>query len=737
MRMIVSECLTFKSVIWNRRWINISILSVFAAMIFLSFVSNLSLARENVVLNSTEARYVSELDAWITFKGEVSFHGEGKLLEINLSIPYSNKWQNVISYPSECELLKDKDGNTICSLKIKNPPNTYRYELKFHVVSKSFEVKHPLESSNLIGSAYPAEIQQYLLPTENIQSNAPEIRSLARRLTQNATNDFEKVAALAIWVNENVEYDEGYADENKDALWVLKNRRGVCAEYTTLFIALARAIGIPARYAHVYAFGKNGWESHAIAEVYVGDRWIPVDVLWLEVGNVDATHIYMGSYLDNKISNNIKVEGYNIRDINWNSEEPQFEVSLVEKQFPRDDVALYAAPLTLPLGGSGVVWVKITPTTTKVDKLILLPCKGASILEIEDSTAYVTEAAGKNAYHYWIVKASNQLDPHYEYICPLTLNTYYTEPRALPVEIKVSPLQKPHAKCWRASLLRQEVQSNADVGVIVNAEGCVTPLKLYVGNDVMLESYDLQSESRIFYLPQTPSQRMFVFDEHGGYQVLSYTTSDVKLPYIGSVFHPSTVYNGSEITIKVEIFNPSKAQNLTIKIGAEEFKLENGKNELEANIKPRGTGERMVWVKLLMNDEVVDAIPVVYKIIEKTEMKVKDVYARDNRTFLLISINNVCHNLSVLVDGKNYVPIPNKLLAGDNRVMIDAPLSGKNAEIVCFDEVGSKVVWRGELKGNGVRIFIGQMKENISTLLSELIQQLNTIIKLIFQTIRG
>ena len=42
-------------------------------------------------------------------------------------------------------------------------------------------------------------------------------------------------------------YDESSAYANKGALSALKNMKGVCEEFTTLFVAMCRAVDIPSR----------------------------------------------------------------------------------------------------------------------------------------------------------------------------------------------------------------------------------------------------------------------------------------------------------------------------------------------------------------------------------------------------------------------------------------------------------------------------------------------------------
>jgi len=97
---------------------------------------------------------------------------------------------------------------------------------------------------------------------------------LAKEITANATDDLAAIKAIQRWVNDNIVYDyfdyDYITPEN-----ILRERRGVCGEYSVLIAALARATGIPARVitSDKLATGKG----HAWVEAYVDGDWISID----------------------------------------------------------------------------------------------------------------------------------------------------------------------------------------------------------------------------------------------------------------------------------------------------------------------------------------------------------------------------------------------------------------------------------------------------------------------------
>jgi transglutaminase-like putative cysteine protease len=73
------------------------------------------------------------------------------------------------------------------------------------------------------------------------------------------------------------------------ALQVLDNRTGDCNEHTQLFVALARALGLPARVAAGLAYVDGKFYYHAWPEVLLGD-WVPVDPTFGQFP-ADAAHL--------------------------------------------------------------------------------------------------------------------------------------------------------------------------------------------------------------------------------------------------------------------------------------------------------------------------------------------------------------------------------------------------------------------------------------------------------------
>jgi transglutaminase-like putative cysteine protease len=131
---------------------------------------------------------------------------------------------------------------------------------------------------------------RYLEATAFIQSTAPEIIAAAKKAVGDAGDVVTATSRLSTWVFEHVR-DE-YVPAYSNALEALKSGRGDCTEHSILFVAMARALGIPARVAVGVAYWPpgNGFGWHAWAEVYAGGSWYTVDPTWGQA-IADGTHI--------------------------------------------------------------------------------------------------------------------------------------------------------------------------------------------------------------------------------------------------------------------------------------------------------------------------------------------------------------------------------------------------------------------------------------------------------------
>ncbi len=308
-----------------------------------------------------------------------------KIEEIKFVIPFEEHFSTIVW--EECEkcrfyyngthiIIKNKD-------KIKN--NNITFILKGRLIQKAI-IPHKEKIKDL---------DDYLLPTPEIQSNNERIKSIADKIFSECNGNKRCFVVKSVeWIHENIVYDLQYADNNYDALWVLDNKRGVCAEYTTLFIALMRSKNIPAKYHSVMAHYKDGvFIPHAYSEIYLDGLWYPVDVLWKQIFYVDAQHIHRAVSKTNKIQSKIYIKYKESKSKGENNVvwlEEKYEIILDElKKEALFNILIKNKTITLDYNQSKeneIILLKDTKVKDSCINVVISPCKGAKIYPIPNET---------------------------------------------------------------------------------------------------------------------------------------------------------------------------------------------------------------------------------------------------------------------------------------------------------------------------------------------------------------
>lgn len=164
--------------------------------------------------------------------------------------------------------------------------------------------KPPYQNSN-------AQNAKYLESDLYIQSSDAKIRNKALEITRNAETVWEASTAIAKWLYANIKKE--MRATIPDSLEVLNSLKGDCNEHSTLFAALARSIGIPAKICAGLVYQNDGFYYHAWNEVLVDGHWLPTDSTLNQI-EANATHLKLSEGgLDAQLSiiklmGNIKIE---------------------------------------------------------------------------------------------------------------------------------------------------------------------------------------------------------------------------------------------------------------------------------------------------------------------------------------------------------------------------------------------------------------------------------------------
>ena len=132
-------------------------------------------------------------------------------------------------------------------------------------------------------------MQEYLRPTEFLDSDHASVREFAQRYAADDSTDTSRAIALYYGVRDGFQYDPFVLDLRRDSMKasaLLTKTRGYCVEKAVLLAASARAIGIPSRLSfyivrnHIAterlakALERDYLVFHGAAEMYLDDRWV-------------------------------------------------------------------------------------------------------------------------------------------------------------------------------------------------------------------------------------------------------------------------------------------------------------------------------------------------------------------------------------------------------------------------------------------------------------------------------
>lgn len=145
---------------------------------------------------------------------------------------------------------------------------------------------------------------------QGIKSNEA-INKKAKELTKNAKSSREKAKRIYTWISENINYDDNKAENISEktsqyksgAIEAFGTRKGICFDYSCLYVAMAREAGLKVRIVTGEGFNGKEWGPHSWNEVYLPEKnqWITVDSTFGKAGNYFDSKKNSESHRDGKI----------------------------------------------------------------------------------------------------------------------------------------------------------------------------------------------------------------------------------------------------------------------------------------------------------------------------------------------------------------------------------------------------------------------------------------------------
>lgn len=222
----------------------------------------------------------------ITMEFDLSGHKTNEEAQLWIPYPLSDRDQLI----SKVSVSGDYAESAVYSDPVSSTPTLYarwnkgaasrKLTLSFYIVRQ--EVKRrdfPAKEA----AWDPADYARDLAPT-SLGPIDGQVKTLADQITQGKTTVLEKAKSIYDWVCENMYRDPdtlGCGPGNVCLL--LEKPGGKCTDIHSVFVALCRAAGIPAREVFGIRLGKKAEEDistwqHCWAEFYLpGYDWVPVD----------------------------------------------------------------------------------------------------------------------------------------------------------------------------------------------------------------------------------------------------------------------------------------------------------------------------------------------------------------------------------------------------------------------------------------------------------------------------
>ncbi len=246
---------------------------VFLALFLLPFTANTTFARErkgevvlDITIETTNGSHDTRL--WLPY-------------------PVSDQYQDIEDMSIKGNFTKSGvyrhkgNHNLILYAEWKNQAKKPRLRVAY-MASARERVRRDFPSG-AVGGEIPLEVKRYLRGTEFLPVDG-KVKKIALQVTAGKKGMEARARAVYDWVVENLARDPRVRGCGLgDVEVTLSKRSGKCADISSVFVAVARAAGVPAREVFGLRLGKKDHQDitggyHCWAEFYMpGYGWVPLD----------------------------------------------------------------------------------------------------------------------------------------------------------------------------------------------------------------------------------------------------------------------------------------------------------------------------------------------------------------------------------------------------------------------------------------------------------------------------
>ncbi|MDI6784909.1 MAG: transglutaminase domain-containing protein [bacterium] len=173
-------------------------------------------------------------------------------------------------------LAKDIDGNSIEFWDLSNQIEEGKdIIITRHFKFIAYETAYKINPDSVGTYDTNDPIYKYYTRTQEFMELTPEVVQLAQEIIGKETNPYLQAKAIYTWCVNTIAY---VYPPNRGIRFSLPRKTGDCGEYSLIFTALCRAVGIPTRVVNGHWCCKAKLNYHVWNEFYLPNYgWIPAD----------------------------------------------------------------------------------------------------------------------------------------------------------------------------------------------------------------------------------------------------------------------------------------------------------------------------------------------------------------------------------------------------------------------------------------------------------------------------
>ena len=212
--------------------------------------------------------------------------------------------ENLLPVPNE--IITDESGTryAVYRIPVLAPGEKIIFEQRYVIDNSAIRYQINAEEVSVVydGGVDP----KYLLPEEYIESNDPAIINYAQKFSILEDNPYVQAKLAFAEINTYLTYGFNGSDSGS-ALQAFRSKLGTCKDYTALYVAVLRSLGIPARQQTGYLYQPDIYTGapfvnkdtgyinllympHTWTEFYIPDiGWIVVDPTFTYMVNVGGS----------------------------------------------------------------------------------------------------------------------------------------------------------------------------------------------------------------------------------------------------------------------------------------------------------------------------------------------------------------------------------------------------------------------------------------------------------------